>query len=449
MVIAISAIEQAAVEIAAVEPPQREPDENDEEIGAFARILAGMMQKNEAAEVSLESEAVDGISQEIELELLAGDLIDTVELPEDQFGSLISAEYLLSRTVNEETETGESSLEAGFFAEDTLGLEDSDLLAGDKTGDLLQKIKEQLNSQKTNNPDSMDEAAVAETKSALQPEEITDGKNQKKNTLNDRETQKADTSLSSRNNEELAASRNNELRPNRQEKTRLEEVRDIRRGRDRFSLEVHDFRTNENAAKSAETFTFAGTQTRLNGGGSAQEITMELRLPDIFSNTGQSQASAQTNWEVSSSNALENMLARELHQNFNGDIVRHASMALRDGGEGTIRLALKPEWLGNVKIHLEMAENKITGKIIVESEEALRAFEKEIQSLEQAFRDSGYADASLNLSLTAGGRGGGQEAFSFPPHAAASLYDDSFELSNVSMVDVFVKQGSHSVNVLV
>jgi hypothetical protein len=96
------------------------------------------------------------------------------------------------------------------------------------------------------------------------------------------------------------------------------------------------------------------------------------------------------------------MLARELHQNLNGDIVRHAAILLRDGGEGTIRLSLKPESLGNVKIRLEMAENKITGHIIVESDEALRAFEREIRSLEQAFKESGFDGASLQMAVASG-----------------------------------------------
>jgi len=108
-------------------------------------------------------------------------------------------------------------------------------------------------------------------------------------------------------------------------------------------------------------------------------------------------------WEAKAGGtAVENLLARELHQNFNGDIVRHASMALHDGGEGIIKLALKPDSLGNVKIHLKMSENKVTGHIVVESEEALNAFKKEITSLEQAFRESGFTNAQLNLSLTAG-----------------------------------------------
>ncbi|MDR1106531.1 MAG: flagellar hook-length control protein FliK [Treponema sp.] len=105
---------------------------------------------------------------------------------------------------------------------------------------------------------------------------------------------------------------------------------------------------------------------------------------------------------------FEHFLARELQQGLSDGIVREARLVLRDGGEGTIRLSLKPESLGNVKIRLEMAENKITGHVVVESEEALRAFERETHSLEQAFLDSGFDGAELDFSLAQGGQGGNE-----------------------------------------
>jgi len=170
-----------------------------------------------------------------------------------------------------------------------------------------------------------------------------------------------------------------------------------------------------------------------------------LRLPD------QGQVNSQNSWEVKSSSMLENMLARELHQNFNGDIVRHASMALRDGGNGTIKIALHPETLGNVKIHLEMTENKITGRIIVESEEALNAFRKELSALEQAFKDSGYANADLNLSLAADNSGAQEQEFdegSFASRMAASCYEDGFEQESAPVISVILRRGSGLVNML-
>jgi hypothetical protein len=137
--------------------------------------------------------------------------------------------------------------------------------------------------------------------------------------------------------------------------------------------------------------------------------------------------------------AFEEVLARELRQNLNSDIVRHAQVILRDKGEGIIRLSLKPESLGNVKIRLELTENKIAGRIIVESGEALRAFEREIASLERSFRDSGYESAELSAFLAqdqgSGGGGAEERPFYSPRFAAdkaASRYDETLERTDTS-----------------
>jgi flagellar hook-length control protein FliK len=125
--------------------------------------------------------------------------------------------------------------------------------------------------------------------------------------------------------------------------------------------------------------------------------------------------------------SFQDMLARELNQNLNNDIVRHGSILLRDGGEGLIKLSLQPDSLGNVKIRLEMAENQGPGQIMVESDEALRAFERDIHSLEQAFRDSGYEGVSFDIAHTPDQGPGGQDRqrreTDFLQPLAAAAYD--------------------------
>jgi hypothetical protein len=206
-------------------------------------------------------------------------------------------------------------------------------------------------------------------------------------------------------------------------KGRLEEVRGKERRQERFTIDVRDYRSGQ--ADSADVRVTAGAELKADRETGTRELTLELRLPD----QRPSAPAVDVNWGTKSAYALEDLLARELHQNFNNDIVRHASMILRDEGKGIIRLALKPETLGHVKICLEMAENKITGHIVVESEEALRAFDREIHSLEQAFKESGFQEAYLETSLASDG--GGAEQFRNGAHAralvsgldAASRYD--------------------------
>jgi hypothetical protein len=232
--------------------------------------------------------------------------------------------------------------------------------------------------------------------------------------------------------------------------------------RDRINLEVRDLRTGDERNPASPPADLSSRQAageaRPGGENSETEITLELRAE----NPGRETSDPVNSWETRSARSFEQTLARELHQNLNGDIVRHASMVLRDNGQGTIRLSLKPESLGNVKIRLEMAENKVTGHIVVESREALRAFEREAQSLEQAFKDSGFDGAAFDMSLTQGGggtdRGWGEGADrpSAPEHLAALRYDaasERMEPPDFAVAEasrgVFTRNGRIAVNMLV
>jgi hypothetical protein len=229
--------------------------------------------------------------------------------------------------------------------------------------------------------------------------------------------------------------------------------------RRKLNLELRDFRTTPRTGGTAVD----GNGTAENGGsrapgdysqnyGREQEIIVDLK------SQARSQAEVSYNRENRSQLSFRETLARELHENLNGDIVRHASVILKDGGEGLIRLSLRPEHLGNVKIRLEMSENKVVGRITVESGEALRAFEQELRSLEQAFLDSGFDGASLEMSVSSdGGRGGadsyrenGEETPFFSERLAAHSYDAASGTAGDSvMTRPFAGGAERQVDVLV
>jgi hypothetical protein len=89
--------------------------------------------------------------------------------------------------------------------------------------------------------------------------------------------------------------------------------------------------------------------------------------------------------------------------------------------------------MGNVKVRLEMTENKITGLIVVESDEALRAFQRELPVLEKAFKDSGFNETNLEMSLAQDWRNNGgrdkreRELSALASVMAASRYEADSE----------------------
>ena len=206
-----------------------------------------------------------------------------------------------------------------------------------------------------------------------------------------------------------------------------------------FSVEIHDRRTQT----GTEVGTIAerglkGVEETRNSSG--QEIVVDLR-PE----RDRSGKPIDTGQKTPAGESFEQVLARELRGDLSADIVRQAAIVLRDGGEGTIKLSLKPETLGKVKIHLEMAENRISGHIFVENEEALRAFEQEIHTLEQSFRDSGF-EASLNAALDyqdGGQRWKEKEVMPFYSDRFAATYEES------STMEFSTEIGISTVNVLV
>jgi len=440
-----------------------EPERNSEP-SEFAELLSGMLQENE-----VENEEAEDAQTEVFLSLdpdaLNGEKSGAEKLNlfgEQEDGKVSKLKILKDQLAKEElseTDFSEEQLNVLFGAEIFQARPEPAVNGESANDDFSREI---TNVKMTDNmaetppeadfsplTDMAEADALAQSASLKAQEALaSEAKNKKDRAQNKSENVQAPSPEKSRG-EELASMR---PAPEKESRGKLDEARRAGKNRDKVTFEVRDFRTASGAegTKSVELRVNAGADTGGRApGGTVREVTLDLRLPD------QAQNSAQTTWEAKAGTALENMLARELHQNFNGDIVRHASMALRDGGEGTIRIALKPESLGNVKIHLEMAENKITGRIVVESEEALNAFKKEISSLEQAFRDSGFANADLNLSLTADGRnaqGREQEASSTLPGMAASRYDDSSRGSAdqnlFSLVDVFFGRKQGTVNML-
>jgi len=121
--------------------------------------------------------------------------------------------------------------------------------------------------------------------------------------------------------------------------------------------------------------------------------------------------------------SFASMLSSELRSNA-ADFVKTGSIVLRNNDSGLIRLTLNPESLGNVKISLELADNRITGRITVSSKEAYEAFNENLDGLSDAFVQGGFESAGFDLSWSGGdssanGRDAEQGRISSPFYASS------------------------------
>ncbi len=89
------------------------------------------------------------------------------------------------------------------------------------------------------------------------------------------------------------------------------------------------------------------------------------------------------------------------------ELLRAANLVLRDGG-GEIRLVLKPESLGSVRIQMNLVDNRIDGRIIVDSSTVKHIFDANVDALRRALTAEGFNTGSLQVSV--GGQGTGQDA---------------------------------------
>lgn len=92
-------------------------------------------------------------------------------------------------------------------------------------------------------------------------------------------------------------------------------------------------------------------------------------------------------------------LMKQLEESINNRIVKQSSVILKDSDSGEIKLILKPEALGKVRIRLSLNDNRIAGQIIVENTAVKEIFEQNLQNLEKTFKDNGFDTASLNVSV--------------------------------------------------
>lgn len=97
----------------------------------------------------------------------------------------------------------------------------------------------------------------------------------------------------------------------------------------------------------------------------------------------------------------ENLAAR-IRDSGAADIVKAAQIVLQDADTGVIRLQLEPASLGRVKIELKIADKKISGVIVVESDLAGKAFKDSLESLRDAFSASGLETAALEVEVRNG-----------------------------------------------
>lgn len=235
---------------------------------------------------------------------------------------------------------------------------------------------------------------------------------------------------------------------------KTEKVSD-KKSKGKVSFDVHDLRTSkiqnaENSEKQVQKVAskkeFAESIAQKND--AQNQVTLEFagRVNENITSSSSQAAGA-------SGSTFQAMLSSSVQENA-GEIVKAGNIILKDNNSGSINLILKPEALGNVKISLNLNDKVISGQINVQSQEAFEAFKENLESLKQAFAQSGFETGNFDLnfsqqSFAQGGNNSNEnQAASF---FAEKAYGDFVALGNETKGDaVFVDASgrNYSVNIV-
>ncbi len=105
--------------------------------------------------------------------------------------------------------------------------------------------------------------------------------------------------------------------------------------------------------------------------------------------------------------------AERIQEMTGSDFAKTAGIILKDGG-GEIRLVLKPESMGSVRVRLNIADNRVDGLFIVDNPEARHVVEGNLDSIMQALTAEGFQTASLSVSVGGGNAGAGNRQAEVP-----------------------------------
>ena len=164
----------------------------------------------------------------------------------------------------------------------------------------------------------------------------------------------------------------------------------------KLKISVEDLRSMPSAQADAAIHTTA-SESRVETDNSVDMVIDFSGKAQNASQGGELQNTQTGNEAQKTNQTFSAMLTQEI-RDAAADFVQAGKIVLRDNNAGEIRLHLRPENLGAVKINLELSEGKrVTGTVTVASKEAYEAFEKNLDNLAEEFKQNGFEFAEFNL----------------------------------------------------
>ncbi len=179
-------------------------------------------------------------------------------------------------------------------------------------------------------------------------------------------------------------------------------------GKSRVKLTVVDRRRSAMVRESATAF--EGKEAVQ--GANTDAIKKDGAIPQPKENTATVWARVESPATLSRSSAgtqpvRQIAVPQQFYQQLHGEFLDRAKLILKDGG-GEMRLTIRPQNLGSLRLSVTLEERVLKGQIVVDNETVKTIVESQLDSLLRSFREGGFDP--LELSVSVAGEDGGRES---------------------------------------
>lgn len=104
------------------------------------------------------------------------------------------------------------------------------------------------------------------------------------------------------------------------------------------------------------------------------------------------------------------VVPQQFYEQLHGEFLDRAKLILKDGG-GEMRLTIRPQNLGSLRLSVTLEERVLKGQIVVDNETVKSIVESQLDSLLRSFREGGFDPLELKVSVAGedGHRGSQQQ----------------------------------------
>jgi len=119
--------------------------------------------------------------------------------------------------------------------------------------------------------------------------------------------------------------------------------------------------------------------------GEPMGVDMEIEIPTRFEKGNPPRSAAME-------------FARRLNGQIGNEIVRQIKIVLNHSSAGELRINLKPENLGRVRVEIQLEDNHLSGKFFAESSAAREVLKGALDGLQTRLLESGFETADLEMA---------------------------------------------------